>query len=348
MKKKLFLFFLTATILAAANAQTIEETKESGRNKISGALEETVDMFSEILPENSSLLGTQPDAFIGKFISSIPMHFTAGVSFSGTFIKSETLKNAADDFSSGISETLKAGNATDNFSIDFSLPERIPVPAAAFTFRLGGIILPLDIGIHGATTFNGVIKDITFDDFKAGLDYTTIGVDLRYAIFQGSTFLPKFSVGGGYIYSSLSFDFEAKKNFKTNSSYEINGNSGVYSADLTGEINISSKTHTIFAQAQISKKLLVFEPYIGTKLFMTKTVNEYDWKYNTYADGKFQSVLSDSDKKSETKDFAADNISTQFFGGLGISLGKFQIGLNGAYNVKTNYWSAGLNLNFKN
>lgn len=351
MKKKLFLFILPA-LFAAASAQSIEETKKDSRNQISGALEKTTDLISEVLPENSSLLGNQPDAFIGKFIPSIPMHFTAGISFSGTFIKSETLKDAADDFSSGIAETLKAGNASDDFSIDFSLPANIPVPAAAFTFRLGGIFLPLDIGLHGATTFNGVIKDITFDDFKAGLDYTTIGVDLRYAILQGNGLLPKFSVGGGYIYSSLSFDFEAKKNFKTNSSYEIEGETvsapNSYDANLTGDINISSKTHTIFAQAQLSKKLLVFEPYIGTKLFMTKTVNEYDWKYNTSVNGSRQELLSDSDKKSETRDFSTDNISTQFFGGLGISLGKFQIALNGAYNVKTSYWSAGLNLNFKN
>ena len=342
--KKILSTIIMAAILTSAGAQT---TKESSRDKISGALEKTNDMISEILPENSSLLGVQPDACIGKFFPSIPMHFTAGTSFAGTFIKTGTLKDAMTDLSDGISETLKDGNATDSLKIDFDIPANIPAPTAAFTFRLGGIILPFDLGIYGATTFNG-IKDITFDDFKASLDYTTLGFDVRYAIMDGAGLLPKFSVGGGYIYSTLSFDFEANKTFETNSTYEINGVTKTYSADLKSEVSLSSKTHTLFAEAQVSKKFLIFEPYIGTKLFVTKTINEYDWKYNTFVDGENQSDLSDSDKNSETKDFGTDNVSTQFFGGLGITLAKFQIALNGAYNVKTNYWSVGLGLNFKN
>lgn len=346
MKKILFTIFTAAIFTSVLSAQEFDKTRSS--NKISGALEKTTDMISEILPENSSLLGAQPDAFIGKFIPSIPMHFSAGTSFSGTFIKTETLKDAMTELSDGISGTLKNGNATDDFNINFDLPASIPVPTAAFTFRLGGIILPVDLGIFGATTFNGLIKDITFDDFKAGLDYTTIGFDLRYAILDGTGLLPKFSVGGGYIYSNLSLDFEANKNFETNSTYELNGAPSKYSADLKSEVSLSSKTHAIFAEAQLSKKILIFEPYIGTKLFVTKTTNEYDWNYNTFIDNTKQDELSDSDKKSETKDFSTDNVSTQFFGGLGITLAKFQIALNGAYNVKTNYWSVGLGLNFKN
>lgn len=342
MKKFLFIIFMTAIFTSLLTAQNFDKTKS--RNQISSALEKTTDMISEILPENSSLLGVQPDAFIGKFIPSIPMHFTIGTSFSGTFIKTDTLKDAMTDLSDGISETLKNGNAANDFKIDFDLPANIPVPTAAFTFRLGGIFLPVDLGVFGVTTFNGLVKDITFDDFKAGLDYTTLGVDMRYAILDGAGLLPKFSIGGGYIYSNLSLDFEAKKNFTTTSSYEIPS----VDADLKSEVNLSSKTHTIFAEAQLSKKLLIFEPYIGTKLFVTKTINEYDWKYNTFVDGQNQGELSDSDKKSETKDFSTDNVSTQFFGGLGITLAKFQIALNGAYNVKTNYWSVGLGLNFKN
>ncbi len=340
MKKIFFTIITVAIFTSFLNAQ-------DSTAKISGALEKTNDMISEILPENSSLLGVQPDANIGKFFPSIPMHFTAGTSFAGTFIKTETIKDAMIELSDGISETLKDGNATNTFNIDFDIPANIPAPTAAFTFRLGGIILPFDLGIFGATTFNG-IKDITFEDFKAGLDYTTLGFDVRYAVLDGAGLLPKFSVGGGYIYSNLSFDFEANKSFTTNADYDIDGIQKEYSADLKSEVSLSSKTHTLFAQAQVSKKFIIFEPYIGTKLFVTKTINEYDWKYNTFVNGENQDNLSDSDKNSETKNFGKDNISTQFFGGLGITLAKFQFALNGAYNVKTNYWSVGLGLNFKN
>ena len=106
MKKILFTIFTAAIFTSFLGAQDFGKTKS--RNQISGALEKTTDLISEILPENSSLLGTQPDALIGKFIPSIPMHFTAGTSFSGTFIKTETLKDAMTDLSNGISGTLKS------------------------------------------------------------------------------------------------------------------------------------------------------------------------------------------------------------------------------------------------
>lgn len=115
--KKLILMFMAASIFisfSGAQSTEIEDVKAEGKAQISGALEKTTDLISEVIPENSSLLSAQPDAFIGKFIPSIPMHFSAGTSFSATFIKTEKLNSAMTDLSKGISETLKAGNATDS------------------------------------------------------------------------------------------------------------------------------------------------------------------------------------------------------------------------------------------
>ena len=85
MKKILFTIFTAAIFTSFLGAQDFGKTKS--RNQISGALEKTTDLISEILPENSSLLGTQPDAFIGKFIPSIPMHFYSRNIFFWNFYK---------------------------------------------------------------------------------------------------------------------------------------------------------------------------------------------------------------------------------------------------------------------
>lgn len=109
--KKLILMFMAASIFisfSGAQSTEIENVKAAGKAQISGALEKTTGLISEVIPENSSLLSAQPDAFIGKFIPSIPMHFSAGTSFSATFIKTEKLNSAMTDLSNGISDTLKA------------------------------------------------------------------------------------------------------------------------------------------------------------------------------------------------------------------------------------------------
>lgn len=354
MKKIIFLFAITAIFTSIISAQTLTEEqkaaidgkKTDSRTLISGAFDDVTDLLSDVIPENSSLLGAQPDAFIGKLFPSIPVHFTAGLSFSGTFINTEDFTDAVQDLANGIQGVYQTADTTNSFSIDFDLPSHLPMPTAAFNLRLGGIILPFDLGVYGITTFNDTIKDISVDDFNFGLNYTTLGVDFRYQVYKGSTFLPKISAGIGYIYSNLDFDFSMSKEVDvTISGFPLKD------AVLDSDISLSSTTHTLFAQVQASKKLLVFEPYIGLKLFMSRVQNKYDWQYNTTAAEGYDviaSYFSDSDSNDSTTDFGTDTIATQFFGGLGITLAKFQMTFNGAYNAKTNYWSLGFGLNFKN
>ncbi len=358
MKKFIVSFIVSTLFVFAATSQTtdpskisiseelnnkIEENKADSRKSISGAFDDITNLFSDVLPENSSLLGAQPDAYIGKLFPSIPLHFTAGLSFSGTFIETATFTDAVQTLADGIQASYKKADPKNSFTIDFDLPSTLPIPSAAFNLRIGGIILPFDLGVYGITTLNDSLKDISADDFKFGLNYTTVGVDLRYELYKGSLFLPKISAGAGYIYSDIGFDFEMSKQV------DISVASVSVPSTLDSAVSLSSTTHTIFAQVQASKKLLVFEPYIGVKLFMSRYINKYDWNYETKNGIEtIENAFSDKDSSSKTTDFSSDTMATQFFGGLGISLLKFQITLNGAYNAKTNYWSAGIGFNFKN
>lgn len=347
MKKTLLTLIFLFSIPLISFSQTLDQVKQDSREKISGGIENVNELFCKVLPENSSLLSLQPDSYIGKLFPSLPMHFTLGTSFSGTFIRTEKITDSVKLLSEGISDTLNACGATESINVDFTLPKNIPLPTAAFTARIGGIILPFDLGLYGMTTFN-FINNITVDDAEFSVEYSTFGFDLRYAVYQGNILLPKISIGAGYNYSKVGLDFATTKHFTANASYELDGktSSAGYEADLTSDVSLSTSMHTIFLEAQVSKKLLVFEPYIGTKVFFTKTICDYDWKYNTVMENKVQEKLSDSDSKSETSNFG-ENVSTQFFGGVGITLLKFQIALNGAYNAKTDYWSCGVGFNLK-
>lgn len=307
-------------------------------SSVSDSIENLTDDFSEILIENSSLLGNQPDAFIGKVFPSIPPHFTTGLSVSGTLIDTDFICKTVKEFTDAINDDLGEYASVD---FDFSLPAKLPLPSAAISARLGGFVLPFDIGIYGITSSN-ILNGITFDDFKAGVDYTTLGADFRYAIVQGNALLPKISIGAGYFYSKFGFNLDVTKTFSTT----ISGDS--YESTLTGNMDMNLSNHTLFAEAQISKKLLIFTPYAGAKLMFTKTDSDYEWNYATETPNLPEEVdfdISDGDKNSSTGSF--DKFSPQVFGGIGMQLGFIQMTFNASYNFASQYVSGGVGLNFK-
>lgn len=168
--------------------------------------------------------------------------------------------------------------------------------------RLGGVILPFDFDI-------AVIKTGTLSTSQFGADLSvdlfTIGMDVRYALFEGGIVMPKLSVGGGYFYNQGTFEVD--------SDY--------------AEADIDYKVHTLYLQAQVSKTFLFITPFLGLRGLVSKSDNSWDWSYNeTYA-GAIQTAASSAgitglktrDSGSYTKSsFDFNAIQPQIFGGVGI------------------------------
>lgn len=339
MKKLISIFICLSLFCAGAFA----DDTDNSRGKISGAMESILDDLGLYLPENSSLLGNQPDAYIGKLFPSKPCHLAAGFSVSATLMDTSDLSQAVQDFQDGITEKLNNKGAADSFSIDCPVPSKIPLPSAVFAVRLGGIVLPIDIGVYGVSTFN-IIDDLSFKDFSADFNYSTFGFDVRYSVCEDKKLMPEVSFGAGYIYSNISTDFGLTAEYPVKSTYT--GYTGDENARLNSSISLDSINHTLFASVQCSKKILIFEPYIGIKGFMTQTTSKYDWNYESYLGDNKDDNLSDKDSKDVTHDFG-HNMSAQVFGGLGLQIKYFQLALNGAYNLTNNKVSASVGFNFK-
>ena len=191
MKKKLIIFSFILFF-------KIFSYSESDFLMFESAFKDISNKTQDFLPESSTLLSFQPDAFIGNFFPSIPPRFTAGISASVTTVDTRFV---ADDFTAMINDIISL--VPDDYSpnVKFSIPQRIFLPNAAAQIRIGGFFLPFDFGVFGVTTTDNLINNITFDDFSMDLAYTSVGGDIRYAIFEGRNILPKLSVGAGYIYS---------------------------------------------------------------------------------------------------------------------------------------------------
>ena len=327
--------FTAALLLSAASAFASTADIDKAFESLNGTL-------TEVVPETTIQLGVWSDAYIGKLFPSVPPHFGAGVSAGGTFIDTKALSNAIGTIITEINS--HAAGATTDFN--FTVPDQIPLPSASVHVRIGGFILPFDIGVYGAYFDLNTLK---FEDFTGTVNYYTIGGDIRYAIMKGSTTLPKLSVGAGYIRTHLAFSMTGA------STYSGTVGSTPASVTANADTNTSFDLNTIFVQAQISKKFLILTPYAGVRAYVTSSKSHYDYSYSsTYEiggvpQGNVPGGNGSSSRDYGTGDFNFDwnNIRPQLYAGLGLNLLFVNCTVGGSWNMRNNLLSANVNVCIK-
>ncbi|UTD02036.1 hypothetical protein HRI97_02615 [Treponema socranskii subsp. buccale] len=327
--------FTAALLLSAASAFASTADIDKAFESLNGTL-------TEVVPETTIQLGVWSDAYIGKLFPSFPPHFGAGVSAGGTFIETKALSNAIGTIITEINS--HAAGATTDFN--FTVPDQIPLPSASVHVRIGGFILPFDIGVYGAYFDLNTLK---FEDFTGTVNYYTIGGDIRYAIMKGSTTLPKLSVGAGYIRTHLAFSMTGA------STYSGTVGSTPASVTANADTNTSFDLNTIFVQAQISKKFLILTPYAGVRAYVTSSKSHYDYSYSsTYEIGGVPQGNVPGGNGSSSRDYGTDafnfdwnNIRPQLYAGLGLNLLFVNCTVGGSWNMRNNLLSANVNVCIK-
>ena len=327
--------FTAALLLSAASAFASTADIDKAFESLNGTL-------TEVVPETTIQLGVWSDAYIGKLFPSFPPHFGAGVSAGGTFIDTKALSNAIGTIITEINS--HAAGATTDFN--FTVPDQIPLPSASVHVRIGGFILPFDIGVYGAYFDLNTLK---FEDFTGTVNYYTIGGDIRYAIMKGSTTLPKLSVGAGYIRTHLAFSMTGA------STYSGTVGSTPASVTANADTNTSFDLNTIFVQAQISKKFLILTPYAGVRAYVTSSKSHYDYSYSsTYEIGGVPQGNVPGGNGSSSRDYGTDafnfdwnNIRPQLYAGLGLNLLFVNCTVGGSWNMRNNLLSANVNVCIK-
>ena len=327
--------FTAALLLSAASAFASTADIDKAFESLNGTL-------TEVVPETTIQLGVWSDAYIGKLFPSVPPHFGAGVSAGGTFIETKALSNAIGTIITEINS--HAAGATTDFN--FTVPDQIPLPSASVHVRIGGFILPFDIGVYGAYFDLNTLK---FEDFTGTVNYYTIGGDIRYAIMKGSTTLPKLSVGAGYIRTHLALSMTGA------STYSGTVGSTPASVTANADTNTSFDLNTIFVQAQISKKFLILTPYAGVRAYVTSSKSHYDYSYSsTYEIGGVPQGNVPGGNGSSSRDYGTDafnfdwnNIRPQLYAGLGLNLLFINCTVGGSWNMRNNLLSANVNVCIK-
>lgn len=179
------------------------------------------------------------DAYIGPLIGGdFPfLHLGVGGNIGMTSIPSAAVKPLL----SAVGQTLPDG-------LDF-----IPLPYAVANARIGGLILPFDVGLkYGFVP--AAFETVGNFTFK----YSNFGMDVRYQLLQGNILLPDISVGGGFdvLAAGISVTQGQQQVFSNGSGDTLTLGAPKLSMDLTAfDIN---------AKVQVSKTLLwILTPYAG-------------------------------------------------------------------------------------
>lgn len=285
MNKRLCLILAFMLIFSLAFSESVD------LDDFKGGLHAFLEDINLSLPDSTLSGVTWSDAYIGQFIG-VPPHFGVGLA-------------------TGVSRFRVAGLAKTLKLVGSELPvNELVFPTIALEGRIGGFILPFDIGLRFGFLPEVQIKDI-------GLKYLHYGADIRYALLKQNLVLPNISLALGYYGTSgaLSYVFNPAEIAKVDDLISTD--------DET--LAIDFQTNVIDGRLQVSKSFLVVTPYAGFGL-------SYDITDSSYT------LISETDTASEKR------WQYRVFGGLSFNIAVVKIDLSGMYNFKSENWGANLGL----
>jgi hypothetical protein len=235
--------FLTVVTVAVAIATATAYSETVKIDQLQKSADTLSESLASALPFNSTVGLNWSDAYLKQF-----PHF--GVGLVGGF----TTMDAAD-----IAAVLK-----DLGSDVGDLPDKLPIPAMALEGRIGGFVLPFDIGFKFGF-LPGALDTLIEDSSGVSVDYKLIGFDVRYAVLKGGGFTPKLSVGAGFNYlkGGVSSTVDGGQSF----SFKEPNSSVVRTIEASDpEVGLEWTSKVIDFKAQVSWKFLIFVPYAGLGL----------------------------------------------------------------------------------
>jgi len=310
------------------------------------ALQATMESFANelalSLPFNSTMGLNWADAHIGQIIDKDPPFFHFGAGFSAGFTTMEigSFGKLIDFFAPALpSWVLGFGG--------------FPLPGYALEGRVGGIILPFDVGVKFG------MMPIKSEAFKK-LDYTLAGFDVRYRLLEDKGALPGISVGVGYSYLKGGLGMTAGEDKSMEYPYPLPGNAdNTQTLTLKApELDLFWETSSLDFKVQISKKLLIITPYLGFGA-------SNGWSkagYGVTTEVEDTSGTVDMDRLQAIMDsFGLDGFnmngfgssseftgwSFRLYGGLSFNLPFFRIELTGLYNFMDKKYGATVGARFQ-
>lgn len=278
-------------------------------------LNDFCDDLADVIPNSQTQQNVYAEAWIGKIFPGF--HFGAGVNAGVSALDVSTLKDAA--LALGVDDVK-------------DINDTLVFPTITVDARLGGIILPFDIGVTAMSIDTSKIGAVDEAIDPVAIDFFTLGADIRYAIFQGGFMRPKWSVGAGFYYTKGGVDVD----------------------DDSAKASLDFKSTTFMVNTQASIKLLCLVPFIGGRALFSKT--SVDWKVNadwasiiaveddTYHDGVVDALEWGILPSSFSGSSSGFSVYPQVFGGIGLDLLFLNLTVSGSYDIASKIPSAAVSV----
>ncbi len=299
------------------------------------------------LPFNASIGLNWSDAYVGQLLA-VPPHFGVGAALGATTIPADSIRTMLGSLSLSIPAEAEP-----------YLQYGAPIPAYTVEGRIGGFVLPFDIGVKV-----GYIPPGTLGSWGLPVDvnYLLVGADVRYALLEENVILPAVSVGAGYSYMHGSVAVPGIFGGPvTVTNFQVpdgGGGSTTHTLGFTDPaVNFEWNTNVIDLKAQVSKSFLVVTPYLGAGasygissagggVSSTLLVDGSQPTEEQIAQYNEALAAAGSDVRLSNQGFlvqaAANGWSFRAFGGASLNLLVVKLDLTGMYNFLSGDFGASI------
>lgn len=289
--------------------------------------------FANSLPMNATIGLNWSDAYIGQLlpIPSLGVGVTTGV----TTIPGSVF----DDLQTGLGITPSSGALASLSAVG------LPLPGYAFDARVGGLILPFDVGLKF-----GVLPATSIGEVSA--EYQNIGFDVRYALLDGGI-LPKVSVAVGY--NRLTGRISTPLGIGSTDLTSVTVDSTDYTVTLSDpNLEFDWAANVIDFRVQASKSFLIVEPHIGfgatlgsaeTNAGLTSSVSVSDGSATKEQISAAAGI--DLDDQGVTISSSVNPFTFRAFGGMSLNLLLFRFDLGAMYNITSGALGGTLGVRFQ-
>lgn len=242
------------------------------------------DVLTDVLPNTQ----TQQNVWSQAWIGGLP-HFGFGLNAGASELDVTALKDVASALG------IDVGDLRDSYVM----------PTVTADIRIGGFILPFDIGFNICSLDSSKIGALETAIDPVAFDFFTVGGDIRYAVIRGGGIFPRLSVGGGFSY--------------TDGGVSVSDNGSKAALDFTST--------TVFLSTQASVKLLCLVPFVGGRVMFNKTNVDWsakaDWVQlsgnSDFADAQKWGLLPTNFSGGSESGYFED-IRPQLYGGLSLDM----------------------------
>lgn len=278
--------------------------------------------------------------FVDDATGALPLAATAGIDWSDAYIGS--IVGVPPHFGVGIvmGTTTLPGKAVRPLveALGGELPTDLPLPLAAVNARIGGFLVPFDVGLRVGVLPGGLaLGDYSFS-------YQNFGIDGRWAFFQGEPALPTVSLGVGF-------------------GYLATGVKATYGDDLTftgtpGTLNVSApeltldlSTATFEVKVQVSKSLLILTPYLGLSALAGSSTAEAavssDITTPSGSLSDWSSLIDGISANGFSQERTVATFGAKVFGGTSLNLAFVRFDLQGMYSLFDGVYGGTLGARFQ-